>query len=241
MRGGLLELIRSDLGRFTETYRLRGQRFSRARVVFESVFFKPGFQAVLAYRISHWLHQRGCTYLAWAAARFGQLLTGAEIEFNAQIGPGLFIAHPGGIVVGRGTRLGSHTTLFQGVTFGARSWHPNEIGRFPTAGDNCFFWANAVVIGGIRIGADCVVAAGAVVHRDLPSGALARGVPAAILNDQGRALLRSWSLIPPVRSIPCVSEPATPTPGDEHESLHLRKNRESRPPRRRELSTVSKT
>jgi serine O-acetyltransferase len=210
MRRGLGELIRSDLARFAETYRLRGQRFSGARVVFESLLFKPGFQAVLLYRLSHWLYQHRRSYLAWAVARCGQFLTGAEIEFNAEIGPGLFIAHPGGIVVGRGTRLGSRVTLLQGVTFGARSWHPSEIRRFPAAGDNCFFCANAVILGGIRIGDDCVVAAGSVVDRDMPAGALARGVPAALVAHQGRALLQSWSLIPGGGDPRCDAAPVPP-------------------------------
>ncbi len=192
MSHDLRELIRGDLERFVETYRLRGQRVSRARILFESLLFKPGFQAVLLYRISHWLFQHGRVYPAWAVARFGQFLTGAEIEFNAVIGPGLFIAHPGGIVVGRGTRLGARATLFQNVTFGARSWNPDAIRAFPTAGDNCFFCAGAIVLGGIRVGDDCVVAAGAVLDCDLPDGALARGVPASIQRDKGGELLRRW-------------------------------------------------
>jgi serine O-acetyltransferase len=237
---GLLKLIRSDLERFAETYRLRGQRFSKARVLFESVLFKPGFQAVLLYRLSHWLHQHGCTYLAWATARFGQFLTGAEIEFNAEIGPGLFIAHPGGVVVGRGTRLGRHATLFQGVTFGAHSWHPREIRRFPTAGDHCFFCANAVVLGGIRIGDDCVVAAGAMLDRDLPAGGLAKGVPAVLVPDQGRALLQSWGLIPPERDPKDDGSPAWTALPDQHELIGVDQNRRPQPARSRELSTLGR-
>ena len=192
MPDGLRDLIRGDLERFVETYRLRGQRVSRARILFESLLFKPGFQAVLLYRISHWLYRHGWLYPAWGVARFGQFLTGAEIEFNAVIGPGLFIAHPGGIVVGRGTKLGARATLFQNVTFGAKSWSPDAIRAFPVAGDNCFFCAGAIVLGGIRIGDDCVIAAGAVLDRDLPDGALARGVPASIHRGKGEELTSNW-------------------------------------------------
>jgi serine O-acetyltransferase len=204
-RRSLLELIRSDLGRYAETFRLRGQRFNPTRVALESLLFKAGFQAVLLYRLSHWLHERRLTYLAWLLARINQFLTGAEIEFNARIGPGLFVAHPGGIVIGRGTQLGAHTTLFQNVTFGARSWHPAEIRRFPQAGDNCFFCAGAVVVGGIRVGQDCVIAANAVVATDVPDGALAGGVPATLTPGKGRSLLQSWGLVGGANTPPTAS------------------------------------
>jgi serine O-acetyltransferase len=135
----LKALVQSDLTRFAQTYQLRGQPYSKRRVFWESILFKAGFQAVLLYRISHWLFGKGQTYLAWMVARLNLALTGAEIEFNAEIGPGMFIAHPVGIVIGRGTVIGSGVTIFQGVSFGVRSWHPDYIRRFPTVGDNCFF------------------------------------------------------------------------------------------------------
>src|SRR5436190_16676411 len=99
----LRELIRSDLGRFTQTHILTGQAHVKRRVFWESLLFKAGFQAVLLYRLSHWLFQRRWVYPAWFLSRLSVALTGAEIEFSAQIGPGMLIAHPVGIVVGRGT------------------------------------------------------------------------------------------------------------------------------------------
>jgi serine O-acetyltransferase len=189
----LADLIRSDFGRFTETFRLRGQRYSKAKVFLESCLFKAGFQAVLFYRISHWLHQRGFNHLAWFLTRLSVTLTGAEIEYNAVIGPGMFIAHAVGIVVGRGTKMGSHVTLFQGVTFGVKSWHPDQIRSFPTVGDNCFFFAHATVVGAITIGNDCIVGANAVVSRDVPDGAMALGIPAAIHPRKAKEAILSWA------------------------------------------------
>src|SRR5438094_908668 len=96
----LLALIEADLARFTQTYRLRRQPYSAAKIFFESFLFKAGFQAVFLYRLSHALYERGWIYPAWFLSRLSVAITGAEIEFNARIGPGLFIAHPVGIVVG---------------------------------------------------------------------------------------------------------------------------------------------
>lgn len=190
----LRELVRSDLARFEQTYRLRGQPFSRRRVFWESLIFKAGFQAVLAYRISHWLFRRGWTYAPWWLSRVSLAVTGADIEYNAEIGPGLFIAHPGGIVVGRGTVLGSDATIFQNVTFGVKSWHPDAIRKFPTAGNRCCFFVGAAVLGDLRIGDDCVVAAMTLLTTDLPDGSMAVGVPATICPDKGREAMRAWTL-----------------------------------------------
>ena len=188
----LKELIKSDLSRFTQTYVLRGQPFSARRVFWESMIFKAGFQAVLLYRISHRLSQRGWIYLPWFLSRVSLAVTGAEIEFNAEIGPGLMIAHPVGIVVGRGTIIGAEATLFQGVTFGVKSWHPDEIRKFPRVGNQCYFFSGAAVVGNVTVGDNCVVGAHAVLTSDLPDGGLALGVPAKIYPEKGRAAIASW-------------------------------------------------
>lgn len=44
--------------------------------------------------------------------------------------------------------------------------------------DDVFLGQNVVVLGGVRIGAGATVAAGAVVIRDVPAGAVVGGVPA---------------------------------------------------------------
>jgi serine O-acetyltransferase len=194
VEAGLSTLLRADLARYQETYRLRGQKAPVFRIILESLVFKAGFQAVILYRLAYALHSMGLNYLAWAVSRFNQFLTSAEIEFNVQAGPGLFIAHPGGLVVGRGTVLGARSTLFQGVSFGAADWHPGRIASFPRTGDNVFIFAGAKVLGGIRLGNNVVVGANAVLTQDLPSGAMAVGSPARILPGRGASLIKSWGL-----------------------------------------------
>lgn len=192
-RISFIGLIRSDLSRFDQTYALRGQKFSKIRIVLESFLFKSGFKAVVLYRISHWFFQKRLTYIAWFFARLNVILNGAEIEFNARIGPGMFIAHPVGIVIGRGTVIGSGATLFQGVSFGVKSWHPDEITKFPKAGDNCFFFAHSVILGAVTIGGNCVIAANSVVNCDVPNGSMAVGIPAKVYLDKGKEAIGSWT------------------------------------------------
>lgn len=52
-------------------------------------------------------------------------------------------------------------------------------------GDGCWIGAFAVILGGVRIGAGSVVAAGSVVTRDVPDNALVAGVPARVKRELG--------------------------------------------------------
>ncbi|MFA5132721.1 MAG: serine acetyltransferase [Candidatus Paceibacterota bacterium] len=155
----LIRLVLSDLERYKDSYKARGSKFSK-KAYLESFVFKPGFQAVLLYRVSHFLYKVGMNYAAWAVSRINQILTSAEIEFNAEFGPGLFIAHPSGIVVGRGSKVGKNCTMFQQVTLGVRSW---EDMRYPAIGDGAVLFSGSKVLGGIRIGNNVTVGANAVV------------------------------------------------------------------------------
>ncbi len=48
-------------------------------------------------------------------------------------------------------------------------------------GKNCFIGANAIILPGVRVGDHCVVAAGSVVTRDVPSHSIVAGNPAKII------------------------------------------------------------
>jgi len=55
---------------------------------------------------------------------------------------------------------------------------PTKIGR------DVWIGANAVILGGVTIGEGAVVAAGAVVNRDVEAGAVVAGVPARIVRNR---------------------------------------------------------
>lgn len=48
-------------------------------------------------------------------------------------------------------------------------------------GNDCWFGANVTVCGGVTIGDGCVIGAGSVVTRDIPSGVLAAGNPCRVI------------------------------------------------------------
>ena len=48
-------------------------------------------------------------------------------------------------------------------------------------GDGCWLGARVTVLGGVEIGAGCVIAAGALVNKDVPPNELWSGVPARFI------------------------------------------------------------
>lgn len=86
--------------------------------------------------------------------------------------------------------IGSHVHLAQGITVTALNHNyadPHKrideqgISTAPiTIEDDVWIGANAVILPGVTIGRHAVIAAGAVVTKDVPGGTLAAGVPAVL-------------------------------------------------------------
>lgn len=59
-------------------------------------------------------------------------------------------------------------------------------------GKDCWIGANATILDGVKIGDGCIVAAGAVVNRDVPSYTIVGGVPAkTIKTDDGIIIMKN--------------------------------------------------
>lgn len=89
--------------------------------------------------------------------------------------------------------IGSHVNLAQGITITALNHNfENKEQRIDSQGvstnpvilgDDIWIGANAVVLPGVSIGNHAVVAAGAVVTKDVPPHSLVAGVPAKIIKE----------------------------------------------------------
>lgn len=113
--------------------------------------------------------------LAVLRHRFWSVVTGADVPLNSQIGGGLLMPHPNGIVIHPGAQIGPNCLLFQQVTIGETS------GGVPHLGGHVDVGAGAKLIGKITIGDHAKIGANAVVTIDVPAGATAIGVPAKIV------------------------------------------------------------
>lgn len=135
------------------------------------------FMAVLLFRLSQIVGQR----FSFAGAMIKQInnvLTGVDIAVQAQIGPGLILYHPSGVVIGPRCTLGSDVVIQQGVTIGTKSDSVTTLGDSPIIGDRVELGAGSKILGGIRVGDDVMVGANAVLITDAESGSIFVGVPA---------------------------------------------------------------
>ena len=109
----------------------------------------------------------------------------------------------GDVVIGDHTRIGLHNTIIgpveignnvnlaQGITVTALNHNFSDTNKrideqgvstnLVTIEDDVWVGANAVILPGVTIGEHCVVAAGAIVTKDVPPHSLVAGVPAKVI------------------------------------------------------------
>lgn len=107
--------------------------------------------------------------------RFWSAVSGADIPLDSEIGGGLLIPHPNGIVIHPRAKIGPNCLIFQQVTIGAG---PEE--GLPDIGGHVDIGAGAKIIGGVHIGAHARIGANAVVLEDIPVCSTAVGIPAKV-------------------------------------------------------------
>jgi acetyltransferase-like isoleucine patch superfamily enzyme len=111
----------------------------------------------------------------------------------------------GDVVIGDHTRIGLHNTIIgpveignnvnlaQGITVTALNHNFSDTNKrideqgvstnLVTIEDDVWVGANAVILPGVTIGEHCVVAAGAIVTKDVPPHSLVAGVPAKVIKN----------------------------------------------------------
>lgn len=100
--------------------------------------------------------------------RFWSVVTGAEIPLRTQIGGGLLLPHPNGVVIHPDAKIGVNCLLFQQVTLAGAV----DMGGHVDVG------AGAKILGPVQIGDHVRIGANAVVTQNIPSDHTAKGIPA---------------------------------------------------------------
>ena len=141
---------------------------------------------------------------------------GMSLAPRAHIHKGLELRHPAGVSIGAdtvvgfdcildgrcGIVLGAHVNLSSQVAIWTLQ-HDHRDPGFATVGapvivgDHAWLSFRATLLPGVRIGERAVIAAGAVVTRDVPPGAIMAGVPAVQVGERAATLDYELAGTPP--------------------------------------------
>lgn len=168
-------LLRADIARWEEAW---DKRFS-AGLILRLVLLEGGFQFVMWLRFIQALGRVPILGKAIATViRYWlNIVFACDIGRRIQFGPGLFVPHPNGIVIGADTVIGADVTICHQVTLGRGRAHAHTAPRLE---DETYIAPGAKVLGDIVIGKGALIGANSVVTRDVPAYATALGNPARL-------------------------------------------------------------
>lgn len=178
--------MKADIRRYVHTEEVTSTfQFIHMALFTESLWF------VVSYRFGRWV--RGSfrvplitpllKIISKIIHKIISLITGIQIPFETQIGPGLYIGHSGMLIINSTTVIGANCNLSPGVVIGqgGRGEHKGS----PVLGDFVYIGVGAKLLGKISVGSHAAVGANAVVTRDVPPHATVAGIPARVVNMNG--------------------------------------------------------
>ena len=165
--------------RIIEDVRSVFARDPAARNVFEVLTCYSGVQAVLFYRLTHFLWRYRLYWLARFISTFARWVTGIEIHPGAVIGRRFFIDHGMGVVIGETAIIGDDCMLYHGVTLGGTTW--DKVKRHPTLKNGVVIGAGAKILGPITLGENVRVGSNSVVVRSIDDNETVVGIPGRIV------------------------------------------------------------
>jgi serine O-acetyltransferase len=164
LESSLLGRIRNDL------------EFSGGNTWYRKVLIflgRPAFRVLFWHRIgNHFWKKRWPLLYNFANLRMSKF--GCYIHPNATLGRHIKLAHPVGVVIGRGVIIEDECTIYQNVTLGG----DGKVKKYPVVKKGAVVYAGATIAGGCTIGEGAVIGANSVVLINIPSKAVAKGNPA---------------------------------------------------------------
>ena len=166
-------LLTADMIHYArEAKAFQGDRPGRLRAV--GILLTPSLMCCALHRLAHAAFRRGWTRLARAIARINAFVHRAVIDPAAEIGPGLYIPHPTGVVF-QGT-AGANLSLYTFAAVIPREPMPFSSGDgklCPRIGNDVSIGAFAMVFGPLLVGDRSRIGPNVVVADDVaPDSAL---------------------------------------------------------------------
>ncbi|OBA68736.1 serine acetyltransferase [Mycobacterium sp. 1554424.7] len=158
-----------------DRWKLRYQLLERPayfqRMLRKSEYWTNTAHTPLGHAIAFWLRLR--------TKLLGERL-GLYVPRNV-CGPGLRLAHPGGLWIHHNARIGANCNIHHGVSIGENR------GKVPVIGDDVWIYPMAMVLGDVHVGDRASIMAGAVVTKPVPNDAVVAGAPARIITVDSRS------------------------------------------------------
>ena len=170
--------------RFKRDIQVVFDRDPAARSTWEVLLCYPGFKAIRAHRLAHWLWMKNWKLLARMISQVARFFTQIEIHPGATIGDGFFIDHGSGVVIGETSEIGNNVTIYHQVTLGGTGHEKGK--RHPTIGDNVVIGNGARVLGPFAVGENSRIGAGSVVLSEVPPNSTVVGNPGRIVRQNGK-------------------------------------------------------
>jgi len=186
------------------------ERDPAAHSALEVLVCYPGLHALYFHYVAHRFWKGNLKTLGRFISHVGRFLTGIEIHPGASLGPGLFIDHGIGVVIGETSEIGENVTIYQGVTLGGTSLEKKK--RHPTIGNGVVIGAGATILGAITVGDNSRIGSGSVVVKEVPPNSLVVGVPGRVIYRDGKRVSQAIDLEmtdmpdPAEKAIRCVME-----------------------------------
>ncbi len=206
------------------------QRDPAVRTKLEAALCYPGLHAIWLHRLAHYFYKKNLILFPRLLNTFSRFLTGIDIHPGAALGPGLFIDHGMGVVIGETTEIGSNVTLYQGVTLGGTGKEKGK--RHPTIGNNVVISSGAKVLGSFKVGDNSKIGSGSVVLQEVPPNSVVVGVPGRIVTKNGMRISSAED-----ETLIDLNHDKLPDPVADYEEL-LAKHMEEINGRLRELETL---
>jgi serine O-acetyltransferase len=178
--------VRADLLRLVDPGRRYEDNRWRTLPIAHGFLDSLGAWAVVEYRFRRWVRtlptpaRLALKPVSMVTRKAMEIIAGISISTDAEIGPGFYIVHFGGVFVGPGVIAGANLSISQDVTIGV------EKGASPRLGEWVYLAPGAKVFGRVTMGDLSAAGANAVVTRDTEPYGLYVGVPARRLRDRAR-------------------------------------------------------
>ena len=161
-----------------DLFRYEGKASEQFLIQLRYILFVPGFQYIYFLRKTQLARSRVSRFFYSALLKLCSYKFAIQIPSQTKIGEGFRIVHWGHIVVNPGAVIGKNFNISQGCLIGNAQGKKKGV---PTIGDNVCMNANSIIVGGVKIGNNVLIAPGAFVNFDVPDNAIVIGNPGKII------------------------------------------------------------